>query len=96
MGNTVVAAYVVDCYPLQSMAMITFYAVLLNLSAFVNPFFIVPWVDSVGYTWTFATQGIITFFVSVPALGLLHYFGPQIRGATGSPDWVNPEYDALL
>ncbi|KAF2762094.1 major facilitator superfamily transporter [Pseudovirgaria hyperparasitica] len=96
MGNTVVAAYVVDCYPLQSMAMVTFYAVILNLSAFVNPFFIVPWVDAVGYTWTFAAQGIITFFVSVPALAALHFFGARIRGACGQPGWVNPEYDALL
>lgn len=37
MGNTVVCAYIVDCYPLQSMSMITFYAVLLNLSAFIDP-----------------------------------------------------------
>ena len=37
MGNTVVATYIVDCYPLQSMSMVTFYAVLLNLSAFIDP-----------------------------------------------------------
>lgn len=37
MGNTVVCAYIVDCYPLQSMSIVTFYAVLLNLSAFVDP-----------------------------------------------------------
>lgn len=37
MGNTVVCAYIVDCYPLQSMSIITFYAVLLNLSAFIDP-----------------------------------------------------------
>lgn len=37
MGNTVVCAYIVDCYPLQSMSMVTFYAVLLNLSAFIDP-----------------------------------------------------------
>lgn len=36
-GNTVIVAYVVDAYPLQSMAMVTFYAVFLNLSAFINP-----------------------------------------------------------
>ncbi|GME31934.1 putative mfs transporter protein [Neofusicoccum parvum] len=96
MGNTVIAAYVVDCYPLQSMSVITFYAVILNLSAFVNPFFIVPWVDASGYTWTFAAQGIITFFFCVPALGLMHYFGPSIRAKTGHPGWVNPEYDTVI
>lgn len=37
MGNTVTASYVVDCYPLQSMSVITFYAVIINLSAFINP-----------------------------------------------------------
>ncbi|KAI4215982.1 MAG: hypothetical protein LQ351_001478 [Letrouitia transgressa] len=37
MGNTVVTSYIVDCYPLQSMSVITFYAVAINLSAFVDP-----------------------------------------------------------
>lgn len=36
-GNTVIASYIVDSYPLQSMSVITFYAVLINLSAFVDP-----------------------------------------------------------
>lgn len=36
-GNTVIATYIVDSYPLQSMSVITFYSVLLNLSAFVDP-----------------------------------------------------------
>ena len=37
MGNTVVTSYVVDSYPLQSMSVITFYAVFINLSAFIDP-----------------------------------------------------------
>jgi MFS family permease len=37
MGNTVVCAYIVDAYPLQSMSVITYYAVFLNLSAFADP-----------------------------------------------------------
>jgi hypothetical protein len=36
-GNTIVCSYIVDCYPLQSMSVITFYAVFLNLSAFIDP-----------------------------------------------------------
>ena len=36
-GNTVISSYIVDCYPLQSTSVITFYAVFLNLSAFINP-----------------------------------------------------------
>ena len=111
MGNTVISSYIVDCYPLQSMSVITFYSVLLNLSAFINPvssapkklcpsphltphqFFIAPWVTKSGYTWTFAVQGILTFFVSVPTIALVHYFGARIRAWAGQPPWVNPEYD---
>ena len=37
LGNTTVCSYIVDAYPLQSMSVITFYAVLLNLSAFADP-----------------------------------------------------------
>lgn len=37
MGNTVITSYIVDCYPLQSMSVITFYSVFLNLSAFIDP-----------------------------------------------------------
>lgn len=36
-GNTIVATYIVDAYPLQSMSVVTFYAVFLNLSAFIDP-----------------------------------------------------------
>ena len=41
MGNTVITSYIVDSYPLQSMSVITFYSVFLNLSAFINP--VSPW-----------------------------------------------------
>ena len=37
MGNTVITSYIVDSYPLQSMSVITYYSVFLNLSAFANP-----------------------------------------------------------
>ncbi|KAI9792928.1 MAG: hypothetical protein M1816_001250 [Peltula sp. TS41687] len=94
-GNTVISSYIVDCYPLQSMSVITFYAVFLNLSAFINPFFITPWVDQSGYTWSFAAQGIITFFAFVPVIACLHRFGPIVRAKNGQPGWVNPEYDVM-
>lgn len=42
MGNTAICAYVVDCYPRHAMSVITFYSVLLNLSAFVNPVSVSP------------------------------------------------------
>ncbi|CAO1601179.1 hypothetical protein XANCAGTX0491_004843 [Xanthoria calcicola] len=95
MGNTVTASYMVDCYPLQSMSVITFYAVLINLSAFINPFFIAPWQAQSGFTWTFAAQGIITFFASVPVVVILHRWGGSLRAAAGQPSWVNPEYEPL-
>jgi hypothetical protein len=72
-----------------------FYAVALNLSAFTNPFFITPSVSSEGYTWTFAVQGIITFWFCVPALVCIHRFGPKLRAWAGLPGWVNPEYDSI-
>jgi len=93
MGNTAICSYIVDAYPMQSMATITFYAVLLNMSAFVDPFFIVPWVESVGFTWTFAGHAIITVFFFIPVIAALHMFGPAMRKKSGSPDWVNPEFE---
>lgn len=92
MGNTAVCSYIFDCYPMQSMAIMTFYAVMLNMSAFVDPFFIVPWVESVGFTWTFAGHAIITVFFCVPVLAGLHWFGKVLREKSGSPGWVNPEF----
>ena len=93
MGNTAICSYVVDAYPMQSMATMTFYAVMLNMSAFVDPFFIVPWVENVGFTWTFAGHAIITVIFCIPVIGLLHKFGQGIRERSGSPDWVNPEFE---
>lgn len=93
MGNTAVCSYVVDAYPKQSMATMTFYAVMLNLSAFVDPFFIVPWVENVGFTWTFAGHAVITAFFCIPVLAALHKFGAVMRGKSGAPTWVNPEFE---
>ncbi|KAK3326741.1 major facilitator superfamily transporter [Apodospora peruviana] len=93
MGNTAVCSYVVDAYPMQSMATMTFYAVMLNLSAFVDPFFIVPWVENVGFTWTFAGHSIITVGFCIPLFAALHKFGPRMRRWSGEPDWKNPEFE---
>ncbi|KAL5403204.1 hypothetical protein PMIN03_010079 [Paraphaeosphaeria minitans] len=93
MGNTVTTSYIVDCYPLQAMSIVTFYSVHLNLSAFISPFFIVPWVDTAGFAWTFAGQGIIMFFFCLPAFALIHVFGARFRKASGLPTWVDPEHD---
>ncbi|KAK1758951.1 MFS transporter [Echria macrotheca] len=93
MGNTAICSYVVDAYPMQSMATMTFYAVMLNMSAFVDPFFIVPWVENVGFTWTFAGHAIITVFFCVPLIVVVHKFGGALRAKAGSPSWVNPEFE---
>lgn len=78
---------------MQSMVTMTFYAVMLNLSAFADPFFIVPWVDNVGFTWTFAGHALITVFFCIPVLATLHVFGAAVRERSGSLSWVNPEFD---
>ncbi|KAL1842345.1 hypothetical protein VTJ49DRAFT_5513 [Mycothermus thermophilus] len=96
MGNTAVCSYVVDAYPMQSMATMTFYAVMLNMSAFVDPFFIIPWVDNVGFTWTLAGHAIITVVFCIPVLAMVHRFGGALRKWAGPPTWVNPEFaDAI-
>lgn len=88
MGNTAVSAYIVDCYPAHAMSVVIFYSVLLNLSAFVNPFFIAPWVDNVGFTWTFATQGLVTLGVMVPVTAGLMRWGGGWRNRRGEPEWA--------
>ncbi|EPS32402.1 hypothetical protein PDE_07362 [Penicillium oxalicum 114-2] len=95
-GNTVTSSYIVDSYPLQSMSVVTFYSVFLNLSAFVNPFFIAPWQVSNGWTWTFTTQGLIVLVGGSLLFGTLHKYGGAMRAKAPQPSWVNPEYDAVL
>lgn len=60
-----------------------------------SKFFIAPWQTTSGFTWTFAAQGIITFFVSVPVFAVLHWKGAALRENAGQPGWMNPEYDSL-
>jgi len=95
-GNMAIASYIVDSYPLQSMSVITFYAVWLNMSAFIDPFFIVPWQAADGWTWSFAAQGIITLCAGIPVFALLHKFGAGLRAKSPAPTWVNPEFDPQI
>ncbi|RHZ68073.1 hypothetical protein CDV55_107689 [Aspergillus turcosus] len=94
MGNTVTSSYIIDSYPLQSTAVINFYAVFLNLSAFINPFFIAQWQATAGYTWTFTTQGLIVAVAGTALFALLHWFGGLMRKKSPVPSWVNPEFDS--
>jgi hypothetical protein len=74
------------------MSVITFYAVLLNASAFINPFLIAPWVESAGFTWTFSAQGLIVFGTMVPVAIALQKYGAMMREWRGPPSWISPEY----
>ena len=93
MGNTVTTSYIVDCYPLQTMSIVTFYSVHLNMSAFISPFFIVPWVEKSGFTWTFAAQGIIVCCFCLPVFVLVQIFGRHFRRSSGMPSWMDPEHE---
>ncbi|CAG8893645.1 unnamed protein product [Penicillium egyptiacum] len=92
-GNTLTTSYIVDCYPLQTTSVVTFYAVFLNLSAFINPFFIASWQASSGWTRTFTTQGLIVLAGGGVVFGVLHKFGARMRAKAPEPSWVNPEFD---
>ncbi|KUL86910.1 hypothetical protein ZTR_05357 [Talaromyces verruculosus] len=78
-GNTVLSAYIVDNYPEHANEVITFYTVIINLSAFINPWFIYYWVEASGYTWTFAAQCIICSFGLIPLYILLQIYGVRLR-----------------
>uniref|UniRef100_A0A093UNJ7 Putative transporter n=1 Tax=Talaromyces marneffei PM1 TaxID=1077442 RepID=A0A093UNJ7_TALMA len=78
-GNTVLSAYIVDNYPEHANEVITFYTVIINLSAFINPWFIYYWVESSGYAWTFAAQCIICSFGLIPLYILLQVYGVRLR-----------------
>ncbi|CZR57085.1 uncharacterized protein PAC_06974 [Phialocephala subalpina] len=78
-GNTVLSTYIVDNYPEHAIEVITFYAVTINMSAFVNPCFINDWVEKSGYIWTFSAQAIICTFGIVPTYFVLQKYGPKLR-----------------
>ncbi|KAL2865160.1 putative MFS transporter [Aspergillus lucknowensis] len=94
-GNTVTSSYIIDSYPLQSTAVVIFYAVFLNLSAFVNPFFIAPWQAAAGWTWTFTAQALVVVGAGSALFGLLWRFGAVLRARAALPGWVNPEFDSI-
>jgi len=88
-GNTAICSYIVDCYPSHAMDVMVFYSVLLNLSAFVDPFFITPWTEGWGYTWCFAAQGMLSFFIMIPVTVALQWNGGRLRDRRGTPGWVS-------
>jgi len=93
-GNTVVSSYIVDCYPANAMTVVVFYAVCLNLSAFLSPFFIATWEAASGFTWCFAAQGIISFCVIVFAFVPLQIWGDKMLERNGSFTWTDGGFES--
>ncbi|KAE8340382.1 hypothetical protein BDV24DRAFT_164349 [Aspergillus arachidicola] len=93
-GNTVTSSYIIDSYPLQSTSVVIFYAVFLNLSAFINPFFIANWQASSGWTWTFTAQALIVLVAGTSVFAVLQRYGAFLRSKAKVPGWVNPEFDS--
>ncbi|KAF8605322.1 MFS general substrate transporter, partial [Ceratobasidium sp. AG-I] len=83
-GNTTTISYVVDAYPQHVMDVTLFYSFHLNLAAFVSPFFVVPWIDRVGWAWCFGIQGLIVFAGCMIFVPFLYVNGRKIR------DWKKP------
>ncbi|RAH64598.1 MFS transporter [Aspergillus aculeatinus CBS 121060] len=92
-SSTVLVAYLVDSYPLQSTAVIISYSVVLNISEFASPFFLPTWEAAQGWTWTYATQALIVSVAALPVFCLTHIYGPWLRSKSYQPYWVNVELD---
>ncbi|KAK4942497.1 hypothetical protein LTR10_017793 [Elasticomyces elasticus] len=80
-GNTTLSTYIVDSYPEHAIEVITFYSVIINMSAFIVPWYIYDWTAAVGYGWCFGTQAIICALCLPPTYFVLHKWGPR---------WVKP------
>ncbi|OAG38106.1 hypothetical protein AYO21_07696 [Fonsecaea monophora] len=80
-GNTTLSTYIVDSYPEHAIEVITFYSVIINMSAFIVPWYIYDWAAAVGYGWCFGTQAIICGICLPPIYFVLHRWGNR---------WVKP------
>ncbi|KAG8717121.1 hypothetical protein FRC08_008156 [Ceratobasidium sp. 394] len=86
-GNTTTTSYVVDVYPEHVMDVTLFYSFHLNMSAFVSPFFIVPWIERVGWAWCFGAQGFIVLAGCLVFVPLLYVYGRRLRDGKGPIPW---------
>ncbi|KIW64825.1 hypothetical protein PV04_09732 [Phialophora macrospora] len=77
MGNTAVTSYIFDCYGEHPIELMTFYAAVINASAFAEPWFINYWVEDVGFTWCFATQGLMCLAL-IPIYAALQIWGNKL------------------
>jgi hypothetical protein len=90
-GNTITTVYAVDCYPEYAMDVITFYSFHLNLSAFVSPFFIIPWINRTGWAWSFGGQALIVLVCSIVFVAYLQFYGQNIRQRRGPIPWAHSQ-----
>ncbi|KJR89236.1 MFS transporter [Sporothrix schenckii 1099-18] len=94
-GNTVLTTYMVDNYPTYANELSIFYSCIINLSAFLVPWFIYAWVEFSGYTWSFAIQGILCVLV-IPAYAVLQKYGAQWRKPANFGVYSEDEYDPTI
>ncbi|KAH8811011.1 putative MFS transporter [Xylogone sp. PMI_703] len=78
-GNTVLSAYIVDNYPDYANEVITFYSVIINLSAFINPWFIFYWVEY-SEIWRETTQLTTFVYETYRWIGTWQYFVAEYVG----------------
>ncbi|KAG8736192.1 hypothetical protein FRC12_017736 [Ceratobasidium sp. 428] len=90
-GNTTTMAYIVDAYPQHVMDVTLFYSFHLNMSAFVSPFFIVPWVERIGWAWCFGAQGFIVLGGCLIFVPPLYIYGRKLRDRKGPIPWGSIE-----
>ncbi|QRV87744.1 major facilitator superfamily transporter [Ceratobasidium sp. AG-Ba] len=86
-GNTTTTSYVVDVYPEHVMDVTLFYSFHLNMSAFVSPFFIVPWIERIGWAWCFGVQGFIVIAGCLIFVPFLYIYGRKLRDWKGPIPW---------
>ncbi|GAB1519732.1 hypothetical protein RhiTH_002800 [Rhizoctonia solani] len=88
-GNTTTISYVVDVYPQHVMDVTLFYTFHLNLSAFASPFFIVPWIERIGWAWCFGAQGAMVTASCLIFAPFLYMYGRWLRDWKGPIPWGN-------
>lgn len=74
-GNIKTYCYVVEEHPKQSLTVMTFFAVVINVAAFADPIFIVPSIEG----WTFSGYAPITVFFCTRFMFLLQRYGAWLR-----------------
>ncbi|QRW01918.1 major facilitator superfamily transporter [Ceratobasidium sp. AG-Ba] len=80
-------AAILDVYPEHVMDVTLFYSFHLNMSAFVSPFFIVPWIERIGWAWCFGAQGFIVIAGCLIFVPFLYICGRKLRDWKGPIPW---------